>query len=123
MPIPSTNRRRELDQSKGPNCPTSSITLLWLCITSTRPRSMRWGESSDPFDSGGSAMIQVSVGGDRTGPATATRRPVTLLFIEDSDTEASRFVALLEQAAPAGFDMARVTTVAEATSHLQANAT
>jgi diguanylate cyclase (GGDEF)-like protein/PAS domain S-box-containing protein len=68
-------------------------------------------------------MIQVSVGGDRTGPATATCRQVTLLFIEDSDTEASRFVALLEQAAPARFDMARVTTIAEATSYLQVNVT
>src|SRR5258708_34336718 len=84
---------------------------------------MRWGESSDPFDSGGSALIQASVGGDRTGPATATRRQVTLLFIEDSDTEASRFFALLEQAAPARFDMARVTTIAEATPYLQVNAT
>src|SRR5258708_30258241 len=84
---------------------------------------MRWGESSDPFDSGGSAMLQVSDGGDRTGPATATRRQVTLLFIEDSDTEASRFVALLEQAAPAGFDMARVTTITEATSYLQVSVT
>jgi diguanylate cyclase (GGDEF)-like protein len=46
-------------------------------------------------------------------------RPTTVLLIGDSDSDADLFEAILQEAVPAEFEIARATTVAEATSYVE----
>ncbi len=46
--------------------------------------------------------------------------PTMLLLVEELDSVAARFDAVLEQAAPAAFEVARATTLAEALAYLEA---
>jgi PAS domain S-box-containing protein len=50
---------------------------------------------------------------------TTTTRQTTVLLIEDSDSDAEHFNTLLRRAAPGEFDVARATTLADATSYLK----
>jgi diguanylate cyclase (GGDEF)-like protein/PAS domain S-box-containing protein len=62
-------------------------------------------------------------GAARLGPARAvteapTRR-TTVLLVEDSDSDAARFEAMLEGAAPGAFEVSRATTLVDAMAHLK----
>ncbi len=50
---------------------------------------------------------------------TTASRPTTLLLIEDADAAAEHVDAVLREAAPADFEVARATSLAEAISYLQ----
>ena len=51
---------------------------------------------------------------------TATlARPVTVLLIEDSDSDAAQFDTMLQGSAPGEFDVIRASTLADATSYLR----
>src|SRR5579863_4883237 len=49
----------------------------------------------------------------------ATTRRTRLLLVVNGESDASRFDAMLEAAAPAGFEVVRATTLAEAIAYLQ----
>src|SRR6186713_3442357 len=49
----------------------------------------------------------------------APTRQITVLLIEDSDSDATHFDTMLQTAAPGEFVVARVTTLADATSYLR----
>jgi diguanylate cyclase (GGDEF)-like protein/PAS domain S-box-containing protein len=58
------------------------------------------------------------IGSGRAVTATLAR-PVTVLLIEDSDSDAAQFDTMLESSAPGEFDVARASTLADATSYLR----
>ena len=51
--------------------------------------------------------------------STVAAKPVSVLLVEDIDSDAALFEAELHAAAPGAFEVARVTTLADATTYLE----